>query len=918
MKRIIFLLCFFSFQLLGAQEVAERVSVSFENVQLRQALVELENISGYKFYYLDNWMEDKVISASFTNIPIPEILEKIFSETLLNFYLLDNKRIVLTRGNIIYDDLPQGFFPAKETEATVRDEEQEYNPVFYKDQTGGQQTIETIFIGRERRTARLQRLTLTGTITDRESGDPISNLAVLVRDRGIGTVTNERGFYSLQLPPGEHIIETKSLGSENLMKRVVIYNDGQLNFRLSEDYETLGEVLITGDRDRNVNSAVAGAENINVREIRNIPLVLGERDIMKVAATLPGISTAGEGAAGFNVRGGQADQNLIILDDAVMYNPAHFFGIFSAINPFTTGDVNIYKGSIPAEFGGRLSGVFDIRTKDANISEFSGEGSLGPVTSNLVLEVPIVKERSGILVGGRSTYSNWILRSLDEESLKNSTANFYDVIVKYNHQLNEKTGIKATGYYSSDLFSITSDSLYGYTNRLLSINLNHSFNEKHRGNFIFSNSDYKFNIDYDNEFNNNFKTGYNINETELKLNMHLLPHINHKVGYGISTKLYSVMPGSIEPTGNSIIEEFSLPRDKGLESAIYLSDSYTVNNDLLIDAGLRFSVFSALGEGFQNIYEAGVPKNETSLVETRNYGNNEVIKTYGGPELRLSARYFLMPELSLKISYNNAIQYIHMLSNNTTVSPTATYQLSNLNIDPQRGRQYSLGLYKNIDQNTYELSLEGYYKTSTDILDYKIGAPLFLNENIETAVLTGVGRSYGGEFLLKKTTGRLNGWLGYTYSRSMIKIDGQHPEERVNNGEYFPSNFDKPHDLSLVANFKITQRYSFSSNFVYQTGRPVTFPTGKYMFNGAEYVVYSDRNMIRIPDYYRLDLSFNIEGDHRIKKLAHSFWNISVYNVLGRNNPYSVFFVTTDGEVKAFQSSIFSVPVPTITYNFRF
>jgi hypothetical protein len=315
----------------------------------------------------------------------------------------------------------------------------------------------------------------------------------------------------------------------------------------------------------------------------------------------------------------------------------------------------------------------------------------------------------------------------------------------------------------------------------------------------------------------------------------------------------------------------------------------------------------------------GVPKNEATVIETRNFGNNEVDRNLRGaggsgfPPGTSSCR-----SLSAKISYNNTLQYIHTLSNNTTVSPTDTYQLSNLNIEPQRGQQYSLGLYRNIDQNTYELSLEGYYKTSQNILDYKIGAPLFLNENIETAVLQGEGRSYGAEFLLKKITGRLNGWLGYTYSRSMIKIDGQHLEEKVNNGEFFPSNFDKPHDVSLVANFKITQRFSFSSNFVYQTGRPVTFPTGKYIYNGAEYVVYSDRNMNRIPDYYRLDLSLNIEGNHRIEKLAHSFWNISVYNLLGRNNPYSVFFVTEGGEVKAYQSSIFSVPVPTITYNFRF
>lgn len=306
------------------------------------------------------------------------------------------------------------------------------------------------------------------------------------------------------------------------------------------------------------------------------------------------------------------------------------------------------------------------------------------------------------------------------------------------------------------------------------------------------------------------------------------------------------------------------------------------------------------------------------MVDTLHFGSYEPMETYAGPEVRLSARYSILPDLSVKASYNTARQYIHTLSNNTTASPTDTYKLSNGNIEPQTAEQYSLGLFKNFDNNTYELSLEGYYKTSENLVDYKVGADLFLNENIETEILQGEGKSYGAEFLLKKTKGALNGWLGYSYSRSLVKLDGEFSEEIVNSGEYFPSNFDKPHDVSVVANYKFTRRFSLSANFVYQTGRPVTYPIGKYVYNGAEYVLYSDRNEFRIPDYYRLDLSFNVEGNHKIKKFAHSFWNISIYNVLGRNNPYSVFFVTEEGEIQAYKSSIFSVPVPTITYNFKF
>jgi hypothetical protein len=436
---------------------------------------------------------------------------------------------------------------------------------------------------------------------------------------------------------------------------------------------------------------------------------------------------------------------------------------------------------------------------------------------------------------------------------------------------------------------------------------------------VLSNSGYQFDIDYESEFNNNFTSGYNINETEAKIKMTYRHSAAHNFEYGLSSKLYLVDPGEISPLGSeSIVEPLQIDREQGLESAIFISDNFKVNDELLISAGLRYSLYAALGPKSQNTYEEGLPRNESTMAGTREVGNGEVIETYARPEFRLSARYAFLPDFSAKISYNNTYQYIHTLSNNTTISPTDTYKLTDLNIKPQQAKQYSLGLYKNFKENMYEFSVEGYYKESDNILDYKVGAQLFLNENVETEVLQGDGKAYGVEFLLKKSEGRLNGWLGYTYSRSLLRLDGEFREQRVNNGDFFPANFDKPHDVSLVANYKLTKRFSFSANFVYQTGRPVTIPVGKFNPGTGQLPVYSDRNQFRIPDYYRLDLSFNVEGNHKIEKFAHSFWNISVYNVLGRNNPYSVFFVTDDGDIQAYQSSIFSIPIPTITYNFRF
>ena len=920
MKRILFILLFSTFCSVSAQNNQEKITLRFSDSSLKDVLFEIEEKTDFKFFFLERWLPNKMITENFEEVHVEEVLNKIFEGTVLNYYFLED-RIILTRNNIIYDELPEGFLRKEETTIVAEPEEESsnYNPVFHRDEEVQEvKEIETVYIGRAEKSRRSSRFSLSGIVRSAETGDPIPNLVISVQDRELGTVTNQRGYYEIMLPAGANLIETSSLGNEDVVKRIIIFNDGQLNLQLKEDFEQLGEILLESDPDVNVKSADTGTEEIEVEEIKNIPLVLGERDILKVAATLPGISTAGEGAAGFNVRGGRTDQNLILLDNAVVYNPAHFFGIFSALNPYTTGAVEIYKGNIPAEYGGRLSSVFDLETKQANLEEFSGEVSLGPVTANVALEIPVIKETSGLLLGVRSTYSDWILRSLEEESLQDSEATFYDGIIKYNHRLGENTNLNTTGYYSRDRFSITSDSIYDYTNRLFSLQLDHNFNDNNRGSLVLTNSNYKFNIDYSSEFNSDFRSGYKIDETGAKLLMRTKLNPTHTLQYGLSSKLYVVDPGEIQPVGDSTIESLIIPEEKGLESAVFISDDFEVSEKFLVSAGLRYSVFTALGEGIEKVYQENTPRRKSSVIDTLHFGDYEPIETYAGPEVRLSARYSILPDLSVKASYNTSRQYIHTLSNNTTASPTDTYKLSNGIIEPQTAAQYSLGLYKNLNNNIYELSLEGYYKTSNNLVDYKVGADLFLNEDIETEILQGKGRAYGAEFLLKKTSGALNGWIGYSYSRSLVELDGEFREEVVNSGEYFPSNFDKPHDLSVVANYKFTRRFSLSANFVYQTGRPVTYPIGKYVYNGAEYVLYSDRNEFRIPDYYRLDLSFNVEGNHKIKKFAHSFWNISVYNVLGRNNPYSVFFVTEDGEIQAYKSSIFSVPVPTITYNFKF
>ncbi len=899
------------------QEKKELISIAFKDVNLKTIIENLENTTKYKFFFQEDWTNPLVelISGDYQEKTIDFILDDVFKNTTLNYFLYEDK-IILTKNSIIYDKLPDNYFGNLEIDNAKASTEK---PIFFNETENSKINENIVLIGKENNKTEKKLYELSGILKNTKTGEPIPDIIVKVRGKNIKTTTNNDGFYILQLPLGQNTIETESFNHKKFVKNIMVYNNGKLNISINENINNLDEVVVKAKEARVSQTTVTGVTTIDIEGIKNVPLILGERDIFKVATTLPGVKTTGEGSAGFNVRGGKEDQNLILLDNAVIYNPSHFLGFFSAVNPFTTKKANIYKGSIPAEFGGRLSSVFDITSKNGKTDKLAGEGGIGPVTSNLAISTPIIKDKSSLLVGGRGTYSGWILKSLKEETLKKSEASFYDGLIKYNHKFNLKNNFETTLYYSHDAFSISSDSLYKYSNRLLSMKWDHNYNKKNKSSVIVTNSEYKFNIDYDTPSLNAFDFGYKINETQFLLKMNYSPNEKHKFNYGFASKLYNINPGYLDPKKeNSPLIPITLDSEKGLESAVYLSDSYKPNEKLAIDFGFRYSLYANLGSSSQKIYQSNVPKSDATVLEVKEFGNNEVVKTYSGFEPRLALRYYLANDFSVKGSFDTTNQYIHLLSSNTTQSPTDTWKLSDLNVKPQTSKQYSIGFYKNITKSDLELSIEGYFKQSKNILDYKVAAQLLLNENLETQLLQGIGKAYGIEFLLKKDAGRLNGWLGYTYSRTFIKLDSKFNDEKVNNGAYFAANFDKPHDFSMVLNYRITKRYSFSSNFVYQTGRPITYPIGKYTYGNAEYTLYSDRNKFRIPDYYRLDIGFNVEGNHKIKKLAHSFWNVSIYNLLGRNNPYSIYFITEKGQVKAFKTSIFAIPVPTITYNFKF
>lgn len=891
-----------------SQEKSKLFSFNINNLNKKQIIELFEKETDYTFYFLDKWLDDKKISTSFKNTPIETILKNVLKGSDLNHFIINNK-IILTKGNLI----KRSIYETNKTN-TVNNE----SPILVDSEIKTNNAL--IKIGKEDKQKRTTYL-LSGYILNSKNGKPIEGVTVIEKNKKVYTTSNHKGYYTINLPFGKNQIETSFVGFEPLQKDIILYNNGKLNFLITPKLEELDEVIINANKSRNIRQTIAGINQIKVQEIKNIPLVLGERDILKVAATLPSIKSTGEGSEGVNVRGGKVDQNLFLLDNGIIYNPTHFLGLFSAINPFTTDNLKIYTGNIPAEYGGRLSSVFDLSTKDPSNKKFQGEASIGPVTGSINLELPIIKNKSGLNIGLRSTYSDWVLKLIDNKDFKKSNVSFHDVVAKYTHIINKNNTLKLTGYYSKDKYQIASDTINSYGNTMFSLNWERKFNDKNKGHLVLSNSNYGFNMDYEPEnTNNGFNLAYKINETNFKLKMKYIHSKTHKFDYGLESKLYKINPGEISPSDdNSKITPLKINNEKAIENGLFISDEITITPKLNFNLGLRFNQYLALGPSTQREYENNSPKNESTLKSTTNYENNKIFKTYNGLSYRLAGRYELNKTLSLKAGFNKSFQYIHRLNNNTTATPIDTWRLSDLNIKPQEGTQISLGLFKNLNGNQYEISLESYYKKYKNLLDYKVGATLLLNDKIETQVIQGKGKSYGVEFLLKKNEGKLNGWFAYSYSRSLIQLNSMFDEERVNGGNFFPTNYDKPHDINLVLNYKFTKRYSLSSNFTYQSGRPITYPTGKYTYQGAEYLTYSNRNQFRIPDYFRLDIGLNIEGNHKIKKFAHSFWNISIYNVLGRNNPYSVFFKTSDsGNIKAYQSSIFSRPIPTITYNFKF
>jgi hypothetical protein len=904
-----------------AQQELLKVSGTYNRSSFPDFISDVEHQIPVRFFYHPNMTDSLLISGIFEEKPIREVLDIIFENTDLYFTITDRYNIILTKNIKIRTQLPVNFFERNvagtDTQGILAIDFEEFN-----DEETTSITVEEnkiLEIGEKSGTTNGGTASIAGYIKDSKTGEPIIGGLVYIENPRIGVASDQFGYYSLTLPKGQHEIKLQSLGYKDTKRNIMLHGDGKLDIEMTEDIVPLKEVVIESEKDINISGLQMGLNKLDVQALKKVPPIMGEVDVLQIALTLPGVQSVGEAANGFHVRGGSSDQNLVLFYEAPIYNPTHFFGFFSSFNPDVLKSVDLYKGSIPAHYGGRISSVLEVQAKDGNNKNFGGSGGISPVTARLALEGPIIKDKASYIIGMRSTYSNWLLKQLPDADLKNSKASFYDIFGKLSFNLNDKNSIYAGGYFSKDRFSFNSDTLYGYSNTSASVQWKHIFSNKFYSVISGIYSNYSYDINSEKNEVNAFNLDYSIDNYIAKIDFSYFPASKHKIDFGLHSILYNIEPGTLRPASEgALITPKIVEKEQGVESAIYIGDIYDISPSFSLYLGLRYSLFNYLGPKTINEYPENRPLEKENIISETQYGEGENIKTYHGPEIRFSARYDLGNESALKLGYNRTRQYIHMLSNTTSISPTDIWTLSNPYIEPQIGDQISLGYFRNFKNNTIESSVEIYYKHIQNLIDFKDGALLLLNEHIETEILQGTGRSYGIEFLLKKKAGKLNGWMSYTYSRALIKLDSEYPGESINEGEFFPATYDKPHSFNALANFKFSRRFSISGNLTYSTGRPITYPVTKYYFGNSARLQYSDRNQYRIPDYFRLDLSINLEGNHKIKKLNHSSWTLAVYNVTGRNNAYSIYFVSEDGKVNGYKLSVFANAIPTITYNFHF
>ena len=870
---------------LGGVTLFAQGTVDIRRVELDSLVTVIRALYPGNVYYI----KDAAEQSSFTvSAPRETFVEAAFNALKEKGYVISSygtDRFIL-HSKSVFTSLPAGYFNKGKAEADDSALQQ-----FLAEQSAVVTFQNKVYEIGESNAGRTGKVYVSGHVRDVSSGEPLVGVSVYEEKTGVYALTDATGFYRIALPVGDNLLNLSGYSLDDMHLNLKVWDDGVLDVVMKEKVLALTGAVVSASALSHHRDAKMGIERVRVEVINKIPSAFGEGDIIKAILTLPGVKSVGEASSGFNVRGGSVDQNLVLFNDGTIYNPTHLFGIFSAFNPDIVSEVELYKSSIPASMGGRISSVLDVRTREGNANKIAGSLGIGLLTSRFHLEGPLVKGKTTFIVGGRTTYSNWLLKLLPQTSeYAGGKASFSDVNASVTHKINEANTLQGFVYWSRDGFEFSRDPAFRYSN--LNGSLRWRSRLSGRLNFTASVGYDRYGARLENSLGKNQLSGYKvdtgINQGFLKMNFQYAVNSAHTLSMGADAIYYHLQPGIMSPLyeGESLVKTWNLDIQRAVEPALFVSDSWTVTSKLSLEGGIRLSGFLALNPS----------------------------KFYLNPEFRISGKYSFLDNLSVKAGFNTMSQHIHLISNTSSISPIDTWQLSTDRIRPQTGWQAAGGVYWTIANGTIDLTLEGYYKQSAHQLDYKSGATTLMNSHLADDLVETYGKAYGVEVMAKKTTGKLTGWLSYSYSRTHLREMEDRGVATINGGAWYNAPHDKPHEVKLVANYKFTHRYSISANLEYATGRPVTLPIGTYEYGGGTRLAYSQRNTYRIPDYFRLDLAVNIDPGHYLKRLTHMSWTVGVYNVTARKNAYSVFFEGLD----SYMLSVFACPIPYVNLNLKF
>ena len=867
-------------------------------VPIDEIISVLENENDTRIFYNAEWFEGVTFDQSIAYLPLEQALSSIIGEKLLTVLYVDAYITII----------PVEFSQNRYTQADTL----------------------LITVGSPSEFGRYNNVDLRGRVLDGSTGETLPGAIIYSESTGRGTTANTDGSYTVNLPVGELLVRVSFVGYEDQYRRVNLLGQGDLDFYLFEETHRIDEVTIMARRaEANISRTRMSVISMDSRLLRELPGNPGDQDIVRNMTLLPGVQNVGEFGEGFHVRGGGGGQNLILVEDVPLFNSSHLFGLISVINPDMVSEMTLYKGGIPAKYGERVSSVLDIRAKPDNVEDFKLIGGIGLLNSRLYLETPVIDDKISLSVGGRSSYSSWIIDRLPMEEMLSSSAGFYDLTSRLVMKPRPNSTISLFGYYSYDDFSSAGVTNYNYSNTLTSIKWNRIIGEKLSFGLSGGLSNYDYNIRERGPVSQmeSYSLNSSIDYYNLKSSLLWFPDGNHRVESGINLIGYGITPGILMPLDSlSLIQESAIEREQGLEMSLFLSDEFEINEKFSTEIGLRYTRYLYLGPKNINSYGLDETGDNYILEESTFFDENEVAAAYGGLEPRLSLRYSLTGNSSLKLSYTRNNQYVNLISNTTVITPSDLWKLSDHNLRPVISDNYAVGYFRNFMENSIETSVEVYFKDLRNVIEYREGADILMNHNIETDLINARGYSYGIEFYASKNSGRLTGWFSYTLSGSRIRTVGDSPVNQINENRFFPSNYDKPHEIVLNAAYNISRRWRVSATFNYSTGRPVTLPEMVFSHGDRQLVYYSDRNKYRLPAFHRLDINITRGETLRLNKRRSGYWGVSLLNVYGRKNPYSVFYERDPGTSRLYERDSYNLyklfildrPIPTVTYNFIF